>query len=296
MNRSDVSNPFSRLKVRRLVLWSFLLLFAFGLALGNLSRFLGLDVNDDLWKSIGYIFLMVSVCLLTLRQFDRLHIRLEDVVGTLPTRPQWWLLAGLVIAILLCSLGMFQVSFYLISLVAPGQVEQLLQGLSSSSTQTSQPLLNLVFSAITAVVVAPIVEEFLFRGVLLQRWATKWGMRSALIGSSIVFGLLHANFAGLTIFGLIMALLYLKTRTLLIPIACHAFNNALAIGLSYLPDPSSSTSTLTNLDQFRQSSGWGIVLLLLAAPWLIRFIHSNFPRHDVPIPYLVNQSHTAGRS
>jgi membrane protease YdiL (CAAX protease family) len=85
-----------------------------------------------------------------------------------------------------------------------------------------------------------------------------------------------------------MGLLYLKTRTLLIPIACHAFNNALAVGMAALP-ASESSNGLT-LEQLRQSWWVGIVLLVISLPWLIRFIRKNYPRRDAPIPYLVNRS------
>jgi len=226
---------------------------------------------------------------LVLWRFRQLEIRLEDVVGQLPNQPNWLKLAGLVLAILLCSLGLFFVSFYLISLVAPQFVEAVLQEVNrSADPQTAFPVLNAVLTPFVIVIVAPITEEFLFRGVLLQRWATKWGIRPALIGSAILFGILHANFVGLTIFGFMMGLLYLKTRTLLIPIACHAFNNALAVGMAALP-ASDSSNGLT-LEQLRQSWWVGIVLLVISLPWLIRFIRKNYPRRDASIPYLVNRS------
>ena len=279
------NNPFQQIRTRRLLLWMVLLLFGLGVMVGLLQ----IKLDDPVWVSIAYIIIFLSLCGLMLRRFRQLEIRLEDVVGQLTNQPNWLKLAGLVLAILLCSLGVFFVSFYLISLAAPRFVEAVLQEVNrSTDPQTAFPVLNAVLTPFVIVVVAPITEEFLFRGVLLQRWATKWGIRPALIGSAILFGILHANFVGLTIFGFMMGLLYLKTRTLLIPIACHAFNNALAVGMAALP-ASDSSNGLT-LEQLRQSWWVGIVLLVISLPWLIRFIRKNYPRRDAPIPYLVNRS------
>ena len=279
------NNPFRQLRTRHLLLWVVQLLFGLSVMAGLLQ----IKLDDPVWVSIGYIIIFLSLCGLMLWRFRQLEIRLEDVVGQLPNQPNWLKLAGLVLAILLCSLGLFFVSFYLISLAAPQFVEAVLQEVNrSADPQTAFPVLNAVLTPFVIVIVAPITEEFLFRGVLLQRWATKWGIRPALIGSAILFGILHANFVGLTIFGFMMGLLYLKTRTLLIPIACHAFNNALAVGMAALP-ASDSSNGLT-LEQLRQSWWVGIVLLVISLPWLIRFIRKNYPRRDAVIPYLVNRS------
>jgi membrane protease YdiL (CAAX protease family) len=44
---------------------------------------------------------------------------------------------------------------------------------------------------IALVVLAPISEELVFRGVLLRGLARRYGMRNAVIGSSVAFALLH---------------------------------------------------------------------------------------------------------
>lgn len=78
----------------------------------------------------------------------------------------------------------------------------------------------------------PIVEEFLFRGVLfrvLRRWISfPWAM----IISAVVFGAYHGNlvqfvYAGLC--GVLLAYLYEKYHTILAPILSHAAMNIVAI-------------------------------------------------------------------
>lgn len=282
-------NPFVHLKVRRLVLWLILISLPLGVAQGILSGLLQLEPTDAVWTWMLYIVSMVSLCLLVLWQFDRHQVQLEDVVGR-SDRPNWLRLAGLTVAVLLSSLGWFLVSFYLFSLAAPSVVETLLEQINSNAnTETAFPLLDSILAPIVLVVVAPITEEFLFRGIILHRWAMKWGIRPALIASSIVFGVLHANFVGLSIFGLVMGLLYLKTRSLLVPIACHALNNAIAAISMFAPETEES-ATVTDLAWLQQNWWGGLVLIAISAPFLVRFIWKNYPRRDAELPYFGNRS------
>ncbi|MFL2701706.1 MAG: CPBP family intramembrane metalloprotease [Gammaproteobacteria bacterium] len=87
---------------------------------------------------------------------------------------------------------------------------------------------------ISVVVVAPIIEEFLFRGFLysqLRRSALKdWG---AIAVSSLVWTAIHFQYEigilfFLFLFGLFLGYLRLKYNSLLIPIALHAINNLLS--------------------------------------------------------------------
>ena len=138
------------------------------------------------------------------------------------------------------------------------------------------------------VVVAPITEEILFRGILLHRWTAKWGITGALLLTSLVFGILHANLVGLSVFGLMMALLYLKTRTLIVPIICHALNNLVAIGLELLPKDASTTNPADILEQLNAYWWVGMVYVVLSAPWLIDFILKNWPKSVFDLPYFSN--------
>ncbi len=87
---------------------------------------------------------------------------------------------------------------------------------------------------ISVVVVAPIIEEFLFRGFLhsqLRRSVLKdWG---AIVVSSLVWTAIHFQYEigilfFLFLFGLFLGFLRLKYGSLLIPIVLHAINNLLS--------------------------------------------------------------------
>ncbi|WP_312078571.1 CPBP family intramembrane glutamic endopeptidase [Chryseobacterium sp.] len=82
---------------------------------------------------------------------------------------------------------------------------------------------------ITAVIMAPIFEEIIFRGIMLKGM-TNNGVEpwKAILLSSILFGLIHGNpwqFVGATLLGCVLGLVYYKTKSLLLPMLLHGFNN-----------------------------------------------------------------------
>lgn len=79
---------------------------------------------------------------------------------------------------------------------------------------------------------APIIEEILFRGII-QKGMINNGVkpRNAIIISALVFGLVHFNpwqFIGAFLLGLVLGVVYFKTKSLLMPILLHFFNNTIA--------------------------------------------------------------------
>jgi membrane protease YdiL (CAAX protease family) len=87
---------------------------------------------------------------------------------------------------------------------------------------------RIVFAA-GAIVLAPIVEECLFRGILYPTIKKEGYPRLALFGSSFLFALIHFNlmtFIPLFVLALILVLLLEITNTLLSTIVAHACFNA----------------------------------------------------------------------
>ncbi len=109
---------------------------------------------------------------------------------------------------------------------------------------------------LTAVVLAPILEEFIFRGLLLERWSFKWGVRRGLLLTSLAFALVHFPSHGVMVTGPFLAgflLGYLRLRfaSLWLPILAHMVNNALVILVLFIVvwlDPSSLNETSSTED------------------------------------------------
>lgn len=96
----------------------------------------------------------------------------------------------------------------------------------------------LVAVTVLVCIVAPIAEEFFFRGfcfAALRRWI---GLIPGAIATGVIFGLIHAGgtdvefLLPLAFFGVVLCLLYHRTGSLLPCIVLHAFNNALALGVT----------------------------------------------------------------
>lgn len=82
--------------------------------------------------------------------------------------------------------------------------------------------------AITAVVLAPIVEESLFRGILYPVLKQHGYPILALAGTSLLFAAIHGSlltFMPLTFFALILVVLYERTDSLIAPMVTHALFN-----------------------------------------------------------------------
>lgn len=275
-----IADPFSRLRVRTLALMMLLISIVVAIALA----LIGLSLKNPLYTAIAYIAQMILTCLWVLQRCDRLHINVKHIVGRLPARVNWLRTIGLVFAVLVFSGGSALIFFSALSYAAPTFVESTLSD-RSLPVEVTAPVLHNALLFLCMVVVAPITEEFIFRGIVLHRWTQKWGIKTALIASSILFGFLHANVIGLSMFGLVMGLLYLKTRTLLVPIACHALNNLIAFGMMARR---SATSTVPSLESIRSIWWFGVVLIVISLPFLLRFIRKNFPNQQAQMPYAQN--------
>ena len=99
--------------------------------------------------------------------------------------------------------------------------------LSSSYLNNS---LVFVGGFIATVLISPISEELIFRGVVLNRLKRFVPTIFAILITSLAFASLHTygSIISAFIFALCMAILYLKTDNILVPIFAHILNNFLA--------------------------------------------------------------------
>ena len=99
--------------------------------------------------------------------------------------------------------------------------------LPSMSIVGSLPLLGIFIST---VVISPIVEELIFRGVLLNRLRLITPVIFSLLASSLLFGALHSfgSIISAFVFGICMGILYIKTNNICVPILAHFLNNLFA--------------------------------------------------------------------
>jgi uncharacterized protein len=95
------------------------------------------------------------------------------------------------------------------------------------------------YFALFAIVIAPVAEEFVFRGILYPFVKQIGSPRTAIFGVSAIFAGIHfdaGTFVPLFALALVLTWLYEKTDCLLAPIVAHAFFNTVnLIMLCFLP-------------------------------------------------------------
>lgn len=96
---------------------------------------------------------------------------------------------------------------------------------------------QLIAMGLVTILLAPVAEEILFRGVLYPA-ARQYGFpRAALWGSSLLFATIHFNvaaFGSLLLLALLLVWLYERTGNLLAPIAAHVTFNAVNFALFFV--------------------------------------------------------------
>ncbi len=277
--------PFTNPKVRQLVAYFILGMIAAVIVLFGVGAVLGLPVEDPLWIMLIYIGMFIGLSGWLWKALAFNGIAPQWVIGQVPRSPRWGIWIGVMLGVLVFSFASFVVLMGGLSYVAPAFVSQYLRALETDTTTNSQyPGLYQLVLAIAALIVAPITEEWLFRGFILQRWSVKWNLPVALVVSSILFGCLHSNPIGLTMFGLVMGVLYVKTRSLVVAIGAHGFNNAIAFGLPLLVQ----NPTPTTLEVLRRSLPVGMFLTFTVGAGLLWYLWKNFPRKETLPPYVAN--------
>ena len=104
------------------------------------------------------------------------------------------------------------------------------------------PAWVMVLTVLSAVVLAPLVEELLFRGLIQPSLARKLGSQwKAIFLTGLFFGIIHVplyqTMPALVFFGIVLGYAYAKTRSLTLVILIHAVFNAKTILWSLLDTP-----------------------------------------------------------
>lgn len=123
------------------------------------------------------------------------------------------------------------------------------------------------------VLVAPVTEELLFRGWLLQDLKEQYGESRALLWSSALFGFAHLEAPAVlyaALGGLVLGAVALRTKSTLASVAMHAGVNALPLLLPASVIPIEGFNTLS---QYVEHVSWWLLLVSAAATsaalWMI---------------------------
>lgn len=138
--------------------------------------------------------------------------------------------------------------------------------------ETEKAVLSGVCTTLIIGILAPILEEIMFRGVLLGGLLNiKCHVWTAIILSGIIFGLYHESiiqFVGCTIFGIITGWLYCRTRSLIPGIVMHIINNSIPTIMSLIDDSEENTN-LTIAEELLKSRNELLLYMVISLPLII---------------------------
>lgn len=158
-------------------------------------------------------------------------------------------------------------------LPAPEWFEQLMESLVGG---------NLAATLLTVSVLAPLLEEFFCRGLILRGLAAERGPRAAILWSSFIFAVIHLNpWQAIPAFllGLFFGWVYWRTGSLKATIFLHAVNNTLTVVLSRIYPEQTDLTLKDILPGFLPYPlVWAAALVLFLL--VVRLIH-NTEKHPL---------------
>lgn len=130
-------------------------------------------------------------------------------------------LTGIYLSIIV-FVGLSGFQEWIIEVTGTPETQKAVQNLKDASFQ------DFIILTISATIIAPFVEEIVFRGFFFRVISYKIGLIAAAILSSVLFSSIHLSLAqtpALTIFALFQCYLYNKTQSIIYPMMLHmAFN------------------------------------------------------------------------
>jgi len=137
------------------------------------------------------------------------------------------------------SLGL--VSFYALAALYSAIVQPDTEQTVAQDLGADQGTFGMIAAGFMIVCVAPVAEEFFFRGFFYRALRSRYSVLVAALIDGVLFGVIHWDLStadGLLIIpplaglGFMFCLVYERTGSLYPVIALHAFNNAIAFGVT----------------------------------------------------------------
>ena len=137
------------------------------------------------------------------------------------------------------ALGLF--SFYAVAALYTAIVQPDAEQTVAQDLGADQGTLGMIAAGFMVICVAPVAEEFFFRGFFYRALRSRYSVLVAALIDGILFGIIHWDLStadGLLIvpplaaLGFMFCLVYERTGSLYPVIALHALNNALAFGVT----------------------------------------------------------------
>jgi uncharacterized protein len=147
---------------------------------------------------------------------------------------------------------------------------------------------NVVSRVWLLVIVAPITEELLFRGIILRGLLSRYRPATAVVITALLFAFIHLNpwqFFSALFLGLVLGWFYARTRSVAICILGHAIQNSMSVIFSVVPWDIPGMTAPPELSTVEFQPWWlntfGLIVML-AGLWIFR-------RSSPPAPPIIDE-------
>ncbi len=144
-----------------------------------------------------------------------------------------------------------------------------IKGVSDNPLQTN---FGVLFSII---ILSPIVEEYIFRGIILHNFTFNYTKTKAILFSTIIFTLVHLSFVqffGSFVFGILAGYIYYHTKSVGMTIILHFINNFIGMFAVQIHKQYGS-SKMDSITCFYGDYSWLIIsfsLIIFTAYYLLK--------------------------
>lgn len=137
-----------------------------------------------------------------------------------------------------------------------------------------------VFTLLTIVVIAPILEELIFRGRLYNLFGKNISPLASALCTSLIFGVVHFEpvvILGAALIGFMFSCLYLYKRSIITPIILHMCNNALAYALNILSYADKSLTDYISTEGYVVVVIYGLccIITIVSLVFMIRYFRKE---------------------
>ena len=192
-----------------------------------------LAVLPDMRASQMIWFIMPVMVLLTRTVVTRLSQGFQLTLNWRITARQLGLIIGSAIGLVIM---LSMIGVVLTMLVGHPTVSQNQASINQTLKTGTLTRITMVF---LAVVIAPLIEETMFRGIVMNTWFKNNRYYADVLLSAVLFGVFHttADLSLVTVtpyvvMGAVFALIYRKTGNLAVNIYTHMLYNAIVVGVS----------------------------------------------------------------
>lgn len=205
---------------------------------------------------IKVVILLVSIAIF----LKKSNIKQEDITLKYPT------LYLSVISVIIGVLIVFNPIIVSISLFNEEDILKIADSILAKSVD--------IYVFLNLVILTPIFEELLFRGIILRGLKNNYNTFLALIISSLLFGVFHIDIVGSLIFGLWVGWIFLKTNNILLSIIVHSACNFITFFFRLIAKGDQGHST------FMFIANNNLIISILMFLFTIILFYFNFKKFD----------------